>query len=32
MNIKASGGGVAAAVIHGNVAPPGPTDPGPAGG
>jgi hypothetical protein len=32
VNIKASSGGVAAAVIHGNVAPPGPTDPGPAGG
>jgi hypothetical protein len=32
MIIEASGGGVAAAVIHGNVAPPGPTDPGPAGG
>ena len=32
MNIEASGGGIAAAVIHGNVAPPGPTDPGPAGG
>jgi len=32
MNIEASGGGIAAAVIHGNVAPPGPTDPGLAGG
>jgi hypothetical protein len=32
MNIEASGGGIAAAVIRGNVAPPGPTDPGPAGG
>ena len=32
MIIEASGGGVAAAVIHGNVAPPGPTDPGPADG
>jgi hypothetical protein len=32
MNIEASGGGIAAAVIHGNLAPPGPTDPGPAGG
>jgi hypothetical protein len=32
MNIEASGGGIAAAVIHGNVAPPGPTGPGPAGG
>ena len=30
VNITASGGGVAAAVIHGNVAPPGPTHPGPA--
>jgi hypothetical protein len=30
VNITASGGGVAAAVIHGNVAPPGPTPPGPA--
>jgi hypothetical protein len=27
MNIEASGGGVAAGVIHGDVAPPGPTDP-----
>ena len=32
MNIEASGGGIAAAVIHGNVTSPGPTDPGPAGG
>jgi hypothetical protein len=32
MTIKASGGGIAAASIHGNVAPPGPTDPGSAGG
>jgi len=32
MTIEASGGGIAASVIHGNVAPPGPTDPGPAGG
>jgi hypothetical protein len=30
MNISASGGGTAAAVIHGNVTPPGPTPPGPA--
>jgi hypothetical protein len=30
VNITASGGGVAAGVIHGNVAPPGPTSPGPA--
>jgi hypothetical protein len=30
VNVSASGGGVAAAVIHGNVAPPGPTPPGPA--
>ena len=30
MNITASGGGVAAGVIHGNVAPPNPTPPGPA--
>ena len=30
VNISASGGGVAAGVIHGNVAPPGPTSPGPA--
>jgi hypothetical protein len=29
MNITASGGGTAAGVIHGNVAPPGPTRPGP---
>lgn len=29
-NITASGGGTAAGVIHGNVAPPGPTGPGPA--
>jgi len=32
MNITASGGGTAAGVIHGNVAPPGPTPPGPAQG
>jgi hypothetical protein len=32
VNITASGGAVAAAVIDGNVAPPGPTDPGPARG
>jgi hypothetical protein len=32
VNISASGGGVAAGVIHGNVAPPGPTRPGPVGG
>jgi hypothetical protein len=32
MTIKASGGGIAAVSIHGNIAPPGPTDPGPAGG
>jgi hypothetical protein len=32
VNITASGGGVAAGVIHGNVAPPGPTPPGPANG
>ena len=32
MNIEASGGGIAASVIHGNVASPGPTDPGLAGG
>jgi hypothetical protein len=32
MIIEASGGAIAAASIHGNVAPPGPTDPGPAGG
>jgi hypothetical protein len=30
VNISASGGGVAAGVIHGNVAPPNPTGPGPA--
>ena len=30
VNISASGGGVAAGVIHGNVAPPNPTPPGPA--
>ena len=30
MNITASGGGTAAAVIHGNVAPPSPIPPGPA--
>jgi hypothetical protein len=30
MNITASGGGTAAGVIHGNVAPPDPTRPGPA--
>ena len=30
VNITASGGGTAAGVIHGNVAPPGPTQPGPA--
>ena len=30
MNISASGSGVAAGVIHGDVAPPGPTRPGPA--
>lgn len=30
VNISASGGGVAAGVIHGNVTPPGPTPPGPA--
>lgn len=29
MNIEASGGSLAAAVIHGDVAPPGPTQPGP---
>jgi len=29
LNITASGGGVAAGVIHGNVEPPGPTSPGP---
>ena len=32
VNISASGGGVAAGVVHGDVAPPGPTRPGPAGG
>ena len=32
MNIEASGGGIAAGVIHGDVAPPGPMDRGPAGG
>ena len=32
VNILASGGGVAAGVVHGDVAPPGPTRPGPAGG
>jgi hypothetical protein len=30
VNITASSGGIAAGVIHGNVAPPGPTGPGPA--
>ena len=30
VNITASGGGTAAGVIHGNVAPPNPTSPGPA--
>ena len=30
LTITASGGGTAAGVIHGNVAPPGPTPPGPA--
>ena len=30
VHITASGGGTAAGVIHGNVAPPGPTPPGPA--
>jgi len=30
MNINASDGGIAVGVIHGNVAPPGPTQPGPA--
>jgi hypothetical protein len=30
MNISADRGGIAAGVIHGNVAPPGPTHPGPA--
>ena len=32
VNITASGGGVAAGVIHGDVAPPNPTQPGPAEG
>jgi len=32
VSITASGGGTAAGVIHGNVAPPGPTRPGPAQG
>jgi hypothetical protein len=32
VNITASGGGVAAGSIHGNVSPPGPTLPGPAQG
>ena len=32
MTITASGGGVAAGVIHGDVGPPGPTWPGPAEG
>jgi len=32
VHISASQGGVAAGVIHGDVAPPGPTWPGPAGG
>ena len=32
VNIAAFSGGTAAGVIHGNVAPPGPTPPGPAGG
>jgi hypothetical protein len=31
VNISAAGGGVAAGVIHGNVTPPDPTRPGPAG-
>jgi hypothetical protein len=31
ISIRASGGGTAAGVIHGNVAPPDPTGPGPAG-
>jgi hypothetical protein len=30
VNITASGGGIAAGVVHGNVAPPGPMPPGPA--
>jgi hypothetical protein len=29
LSIHADGGGIAAGVIHGNVAPPGPTVPGP---
>jgi hypothetical protein len=32
VNISTSEGGLAAGVIHGDVAPPGPTRPGPAGG
>ena len=32
LSITASGGGLAAGVIHGNVAPPGPSGPGPAVG
>ena len=32
VNISAPGGGIAAGVIHGNVAPPNPTEPGPANG
>jgi hypothetical protein len=32
VNISASGGGIAAGVIHGDVAPPGPPGPGPEGG
>ena len=32
LNVTASGGGIAAAVIHGNVAPPDPTRPGPVQG
>ena len=32
MNVTAAGGGIAAGVIHGNVAPPGPTLPGPVQG
>jgi hypothetical protein len=32
VNITASAGAIAAAVIHGNVAPPGPISPGPANG
>jgi hypothetical protein len=32
VNISASQGGVASGIIHGNLAPPGPTWPGPAGG